>query len=129
MWLKAFHLLNIEEGLTTWTFNRLCESSEGEADRLFANMSALVFISHQEDVNLAQYTFYHKSFQDFLCQPSRYGKYLTISEEESHEWLVELFLQIFEGVYAFHTFKGTNTHATMHAHRETTGWPTHSTAQ
>ncbi|TEB37908.1 hypothetical protein FA13DRAFT_1725528 [Coprinellus micaceus] len=76
MWLKAYQQLDIEEGLPTWCFNRLCESSEREADRLFANLSALVSVSHEDDAESARYTFYHKSSQDFFRHHSRYGNFL-----------------------------------------------------
>lgn len=96
MWFKAYYHLDIEEGPSTWCLNRLCESSDGEVDRLFANMSALVYSLDQDNADSARYIFYHKSFQDFLRTPERYGAFFTFSEEESHQWLVECFLQFFE---------------------------------
>jgi hypothetical protein len=98
MWLKAYQQLDIEEGLPTWCFNRLCESSEREADRLFANLSALVSVSHEDDAESARYTFYHKSSQDFFRHHSRYGNFFPVSKDEVQKWLPERLVEAFEGM-------------------------------
>ena len=101
-WLKAYHYLDVERGFSTWCFNRVCESSEGEADRLFASTTALVASLNQRNAKLAHYRFYHKSFQEFLRDPSRYGEFFVESEEETFEWLVECFLRVFESGSCVH---------------------------
>jgi hypothetical protein len=100
-WLKAYHYLDIERGFSTWCFNRICESTEGEADRLFASTTALVASLNQKDPETAHYRFYHKSFQEFLRHPSRYGEFFAETEKESFKWLVECFLRVFESAYTF----------------------------
>lgn len=102
-WLKAYHLLDIQSGDSAWFFNRICESSDGEVEHLFANMAALVRIDDNRDNLAAQYTFYHKSFQDFFEDASRYGVYLAVSEAESRDWIIGRFLETFESACAFDT--------------------------
>ncbi|TEB29574.1 hypothetical protein FA13DRAFT_1734785 [Coprinellus micaceus] len=94
-WLKAYCYLDIDAGIRTWFFNRLCESSEGEVENLFENMSALVYVSDQRSITSAQYTFYHKSFQDFLGDPDRYGAYFPLTEEDALEWIIRRFIYVF----------------------------------
>ncbi|KAJ3539309.1 hypothetical protein NMY22_g4790 [Coprinellus aureogranulatus] len=95
-WLKAYRHLDIEDGFPAWCLNRLCESSDGQAEHLFASLSALVRVSNQGHVDSAEYTFYHKSFHDFLRDESRYSVYFDTSEEETLRWIIDRFIEVFE---------------------------------
>ncbi|TEB29560.1 hypothetical protein FA13DRAFT_1734776 [Coprinellus micaceus] len=99
-WLKAFHDLSIEPGVSTWFFHRLCESCEGEAALLFESTSALVRITSPTDFTAeqAECTFYHPSFQDFC---TRYWVPMLIENareemEAQRRWIIGRFIRAFK---------------------------------
>ncbi|TEB29550.1 hypothetical protein FA13DRAFT_1775480 [Coprinellus micaceus] len=94
-WLKAYCTLDLagDFGPTkAWFWCKLCESSEGEADFLLEKLSALLCASDLDAPCEASIVFYHKSFQDFLSDPSRYrAQFPNLSDETAGEWLVQRF--------------------------------------
>lgn len=95
LWFKAAHLINKLHPMmasSAWTVDRLFESSEGQAQALLM-LPSLVYLSeppgggvgtdfhffapngtspHPTDCT-SIYSFYHKSFLDYLSDESRYG--------------------------------------------------------
>jgi hypothetical protein len=93
-WLKAYRMSDVGNfGPTTaWFWCRLCELSEGEADFLLENLSALLRLPNLDDPYDASIVFYHKSFQDFLSGPCRYkSRFPELSDKMVEDWLVQRF--------------------------------------
>ncbi|KAJ3550838.1 hypothetical protein NMY22_g197 [Coprinellus aureogranulatus] len=127
LWLKAHQRLckklqnQVTIGLppSVWTIDRLFESSEGQA-QLLLDLPSLVSMATQtgygstDSSNHGQsmgvpascipnrgwqstYTFYHKSFLDFLDSPGRYGAaFPHVSDERVVEWIWERFHRVWE---------------------------------
>ncbi|TEB29558.1 hypothetical protein FA13DRAFT_1815298, partial [Coprinellus micaceus] len=95
-WLRAFQQLHITRGMATWFFHLVCESYEGEADLLFESTSGLVRTANLQNVDQAEYTFYHPSFQDFC---SDYWEPMKIDDRGEYQaqemWLVGQFILAF----------------------------------
>jgi hypothetical protein len=92
-WLGAFQQLCITRGMATWFFRLVCESYEGEADLLFESTSGLVRTANLQNVDQAEYIFYHPSFQDFC---SNYWEPMEIGDGTEYQaqemWLVGQFI-------------------------------------
>ncbi|TEB29569.1 hypothetical protein FA13DRAFT_1734781 [Coprinellus micaceus] len=82
-WLRAFQQLHITP-------------YEGEADLLFESTSGLVRTANLQNVDQAEYTFYHPSFQDFCSDYWEPMKIQDMSECQAQEmWLVGQFILAF----------------------------------
>ncbi|KAJ3540823.1 hypothetical protein NMY22_g4138 [Coprinellus aureogranulatus] len=112
LWLKAYQRLSSGVDVTpsAWSINCLFESSEGQA-RLLLGLPSLVFTEPHQDTNsfmigpvlsasgssirvldqgITQYSFYHKSFLDFLDDPGRSGvAFPDVTDERVVQWIWE----------------------------------------
>ncbi|KAJ3516952.1 hypothetical protein NMY22_g14081 [Coprinellus aureogranulatus] len=99
-WLKAYLRLDAIDGFgptAAWFWRRICESSEGEANLLLDNLAALLLVSDLDTPHKASLSFYHKSFQDFLSDPRRYGShFLHLNDEVAETWLDQQFNWVFD---------------------------------
>ncbi|KAJ3539310.1 hypothetical protein NMY22_g4791 [Coprinellus aureogranulatus] len=99
-WLKAYLRLDAVDGFgptTAWFWRRICESSEGEANLLLDNLAALLLVSDLDTPHKASLSFYHKSFQDFLSDPRRYGSHFPhLNNEVAETWLDQQFNCVFD---------------------------------
>ncbi|KAJ3520464.1 hypothetical protein NMY22_g12746 [Coprinellus aureogranulatus] len=118
LWLKANQRLNTEVLFppSTWTIHCLFESSEGQAQLLFG-LPSLVFPQLKSDTNSSHYgrhmqipwssipnpswysaySFYHKSFLDFLNSPARAGvAFPDVTDERVGQWIWERFHRVWK---------------------------------
>ncbi|KAJ3513302.1 hypothetical protein NMY22_g15084 [Coprinellus aureogranulatus] len=121
LWLKAHERLRYQPAVaasdvtkylpSAWTIDRLFESTEGQA-QLLLDLPSLVFIGSKTHVDSylwgkgfevpvsrvpnrgweSTYSFYHKSFLDFLASPQRSGVvFPDVNDERVIEWIWERF--------------------------------------
>ena len=93
LWLRAHHLItNINQvkgrSPSARFFNDLCESSAGEAQLIFGALPSLI---HIPQAGYYSYSFYHKSFVDYLEDPHRCQAFSHISVDMVHGWILERF--------------------------------------
>ncbi|KAJ3531325.1 hypothetical protein NMY22_g8196 [Coprinellus aureogranulatus] len=117
LWLKAYQRLkgsNRGYPRSVWTIDRLFESSEGQAQLIFG-LPSLVFTQLNSDTDSSWYgrrlqvpessipnaswgsiySFYHKSFLDFLDSPGRSGVVSPdITTDRVVQWIWERFHQV-----------------------------------
>ncbi|TEB28102.1 hypothetical protein FA13DRAFT_1816058 [Coprinellus micaceus] len=99
LWLQAHQVIQREVLPPTsvivpaWFFDRFFESTAGQAQMLFG-IPSLIHLAERKftnpkppSVSDAIYAFYHKSFLDFLEDPSRCKAVSNIGRAEAREWL------------------------------------------
>ncbi|KAJ3531322.1 hypothetical protein NMY22_g8200 [Coprinellus aureogranulatus] len=109
LWLKAYQRLRsqMQNSPSVWMIDHLFESSEGQAQILFG-LPSLVFTQSDSDTDTSHYgqrlqlptsnipntswgstySFYHKSFLDFLDTPARSGvAFPDVTNERVVEWI------------------------------------------
>jgi hypothetical protein len=97
IWLRAHQVMTYVPGveLPAWLFNCLCESSLGEAQLVLGSLPSLVQISDPTNAgDYASYTFYHKSFLDYLGDSTRCQSFPELGEEDIKRWISDRFGQI-----------------------------------
>ncbi|KAJ3550830.1 hypothetical protein NMY22_g201 [Coprinellus aureogranulatus] len=120
LWLKACQRLSYTPAgfpsPSVWTIDRLFESSEGQAQLLFG-LPSLVFTPSNTGTDSPQYgqqlqvprssipnpswgsiySFYHKSFLDFLDSPARSGTaFPDVTDEGVVKWIWERFHRVWK---------------------------------
>lgn len=125
LWIKGVHRLTkrpLSLKISAWTIDRLFESSEGQAQTVL-RLPSLVYLalaepkgpfescdfsvyaednlmdgapSHPHDWN-SFYSFYHKSFLDFLEDPERGGAaFPDVDDAKVERWIVERICKVLE---------------------------------
>lgn len=97
-WLEA---MRWGHHLSPAVFWRLfLESTQGESERLFANLTSLISVPSVGDI-CSQYRLYHKSFRDFIRDPSRCGDlYVPVGGRDGTRYFFEYrILQAMKSVF------------------------------
>ncbi|KAF5339421.1 hypothetical protein D9611_009869 [Ephemerocybe angulata] len=93
-WLRAAQKENnfLGHPFPVWLLRLVLEASPGEEQYALGPLSSLLSTQVSEENSLKPYSFYHKSFLDFIADPTRCGeRFLT--EEEALTWVVQRFFQ------------------------------------
>ncbi|KAF6742885.1 hypothetical protein DFP72DRAFT_1081065 [Ephemerocybe angulata] len=99
-WLRAAQLeyrnfrLNTEwrDHFPVWLLRLVLETSPGEEQYALGPLSSLLPTQISEENLRKPYFFYHKSFLDFIADPTRCGKRF-LTEEECLTWVAQQFFQ------------------------------------
>ena len=100
IWLGAHQIITAvpEVQLSGWLFNCLCETSTGEAQLVLGALPSLIQIPRSMGES---YTFYHKSFLDFLEDPRRCKSFADLGEQDILPWICERFGRILTCEFVF----------------------------
>ncbi|KAF6742104.1 hypothetical protein DFP72DRAFT_1054390, partial [Ephemerocybe angulata] len=88
-WLRA---TQFSEGFPVWLLRLVLEASPGEEQRALGSLSSLLPTQIFEENLQKPYSFYHKSFLDFIKDRTRCGKRFLI-EGEALTWITQQFFQ------------------------------------
>ncbi|KAF6742901.1 hypothetical protein DFP72DRAFT_1021571 [Ephemerocybe angulata] len=99
-WLRAAQLeyrnfrLNTEwrDHFPVWLLRLILEASPGEEQYALGSLSSLLPTQISKENSLKPYSFYHKSFLDFIADPTRCGKSF-LTEGEALTWVAQRFFQ------------------------------------
>ncbi|KAF5333637.1 hypothetical protein D9611_002783 [Ephemerocybe angulata] len=93
-WLRAAQIeyLSRQDQFPVWLLRLVLEASPGEEQYTLGSLSSLLPTQFSDENLRKPYSFYHKSFLDFIADPTRCGKRF-LTEEEGLTWVAQRFFQ------------------------------------